>query len=153
MGQDAYWKYIITNESMQVRVVVAQRSKLFGWVLSGACNGDTGSKVPVTSPQMLYISKVSDSDVSRVWDIETIRIQSKESHNVELNAAQQEFSQCVSFARGRYEVSLSWKSDSLKGALQNNDKPAMKRLAKLHAKLDEDDELKTAYYKIFEDYV
>lgn len=86
--------------------------------------------------------------------LKTIGIQSKESdHKFESDAALQEFSQNVSYAKGRYEVSLPWKSDSLKSALLNNEKLAMKRLNKLHAKLDKYVELKTAYYKVFEDYV
>lgn len=53
------------------------------------------------------------------------------------------------YSKGRYEVSLPWKRESMKCDLLNNERLARKRLEKLHVKLDNDVELKTKYYKMF----
>ena len=66
IGLDAYWQFIISGESLQVDGIVAQKS-IFGWVLSGAWSANPF--YPCTSSQMFCISKVSDYDVSKFWDL------------------------------------------------------------------------------------
>lgn len=53
---------------------------------------------------------------------------------------------------GRYEVTLPWKSESVKSDLMDNFNNAKKRLIKLQVKLDQDDNLSHEYYKVFDDY-
>ena len=150
VGLDAYWKLMIPGNIIQAEGIVAQKS-VFGWVLSGSWL--TPSHIPFTPSQMLCISNVSENELHKFWDLESVGICPKESiDQCESNFVLQEFSKKVSFFNGRYEVALPWKNEAAKNNLINNEKLAVKRLDKLHLKLDKDPQLKTEYYNVFHNY-
>ncbi|XP_064117688.1 uncharacterized protein LOC135223114 [Macrobrachium nipponense] len=150
IGLDAYWQFIKSDDVIQFDGIVAQNS-VFGWVLSGAWH--TNPSYPCTSSQMLCISKVCDYDISKFWDLESVGISPKESNNqLESNFTLQEFSEKIQIVEGRCEVALPWKSETAKSDLMDNKKLALRRLNKLHCKLDKDVKLKTIHYKVFDEY-
>ena len=76
---------------------------------------------------MLCISKVSDYEVSKFWDLESVGINPKESSDqLESNPTLQDFSEKIQFVEGRYEVALPWKSETAKGDLIDNEKTCIK---------------------------
>ena len=79
-----------------------------------------------SAPQLLCIFFLSDSYLSKFWDLETVGIKSKE-----LVESYREFESSVQFVNGRYEVALLWKDDSAKEKLLNNESIVNKRLSKL----------------------
>ena len=161
VGLDYYWSLMTPKNAIQVENVVAMKS-VFGWILSGnigKCynNSDVlGMSANLTcvpsSPQLLCISEVSDSDMSKFWDLETIGISSKEYKEDIKDNVIKEFQEKIEFVNGRYEVQLPWRNNSVKDSLMSNQNQAMKRLNRLLVKLDKDEDLKVEYIKIFDEY-
>ena len=115
IGLDAYWQFIMSGDTLQVDGIVAQKS-VFGWVLSGAWHANPF--YPCTSSQMFCISKVSDYDVSKFRDLNSVGISPKESnYQFESNSTLQDFSEKIQFVEGRYDVALPLKSETAKGDL------------------------------------
>ncbi|XP_066958819.1 uncharacterized protein [Macrobrachium rosenbergii] len=139
------------NKTLQSKNLVAQES-VFGWVLSGSCNIPL-DRVSVTS-QLLCVNDVSESDLHKFWDLESVGISSKEAVSNEFSSSTvlQKFSDNVKFIDGRYEVSLPWKSDVAKQSLKNNEKLARKRLENLNLKFVKTPGLRERYDEVFEEY-
>ena len=142
---------------MQVGETVAMKS-VFGWILSGNIGKCSVSGMSSTSAFMsssshlLCISEVSDTDVSKFWDLETIGITSKIYKEDIEDKVVTEFRDKIDFVNGRYEVQLPWKDNSVKDSLMINEYQAMKRLNKRLVKLDKDKDLEAEYMKVFDEY-
>ena len=151
IGLDYYWTLISPVDALQVDHIVAMKS-VFGYVLSGRLHEST-HKSMYSSAQLLCISSVSDSDLSKFWDLETVGIKPKElAESYNDTKVLREFESTVQFVNGRYEVALPWKDDSVKGRLLNNEVIVHKRLRNLLVKLDQDIELKKEYQRVLDSY-
>ena len=151
IGLDLYWTLISPADAFQIDHVVAMKS-VFGYMLSGRLHGTIHNK-PYSAPHLLCISSVSESDISKFWDLETVGIKPKElveSHND--TQILREFKSTVQFVDGRHEVALPWKDDFAKERLMNNESIARKRLNKFIVKLEQDKELKEEYKGAFDSY-
>lgn len=146
IGLDLYWNLVSVSDAIETDGLVALKS-VFGYVLSGT----TSSTSMLTYTQFLCISRVSDFDVERFWDLESIGINVKETDSSS-STSLQDFKEKVDYVHGRYEVALPWKGEAYKKELVNNVDIALKRLHKLHNKLDLDVELRHEYYEVFEEY-
>lgn len=159
IGLDYYWNLVTPKDAVQVGKTVAMKS-VFDWILSGnvgKCSDPTGVPLSSTykssSSQLLCISKVSDADMSKFWDLETIGINSNKECKEDIrNKVVHEYSDKIKFVNGRYEVHLPWKENAIKDTLMSNELHAKKRLNKLLVKLDKDEDLKAEYMKVFDEY-
>ena len=157
IGLDYFWSLITPKNAVQVGETVAMKS-VFGWILSGnigKCSVSgmfSTSAFMSSSSQLLCISEVSDADVSKFWDLETIGITSKEYKEDIEDKVVKEFRDKINFVNGKYEVQLPWKDNSVKDSLISNEYQAMKRLNKLLVKLDKDKDLEAEYMKVFDEY-
>lgn len=159
IGLDYYWNLLSPKDTVQVGQVVAMKS-VFGWILSGnvgTCSDLKGvSSSPAfksSSSQLLCISKISDADMSRFWDLETVGISpSKECKEDTRNNVVQEYSDKINMVNGRYEVHLPWRDNIIKDTLMSNESQAKKRLNKLLVKLNKEEDLKAEYLKVFDEY-
>ncbi|XP_066956312.1 uncharacterized protein [Macrobrachium rosenbergii] len=135
VGLNAYWRFMVPNKTLQSKNLVAQES-VFGWVLSGSCNIPL-DRVSVTS-QLLFVNNVSESDLHKFWDLESVGISSKEAVSNEFSSSTvlQKFSDNVQFI------------DDLK----NNEKLARKRLENLNLKFVKTPGLRERYDEVFEEY-
>ncbi|XP_064083035.1 uncharacterized protein LOC135199049 [Macrobrachium nipponense] len=125
---------------------------VFGYVLSGRLY-ETTRTCTYSVPQLLCISSVSDSDLCKFWDLETVGVKPRELvESYSETKVFKEFESTVKFVNGRYEVALPWKDDSAKEKLLNNEVIAHKRLSKLMVKLEQNKELKKEYQKVFDSY-
>ncbi|XP_068215832.1 uncharacterized protein [Palaemon carinicauda] len=151
IGLDFYWTQISPVDAFQINHVVAMKS-LFGYVLSGRLY-KTNDSCTYSVPQLLCISSVSDSDLCKFWDLETVGVKPRELvESYSETKDFKEFQSTVKFVNGRYEVALPWKDDSAKERLLNNVVIAHKRLGRLMVKLEHDKELKKEYQKVFDSY-
>ncbi|XP_068229312.1 LOW QUALITY PROTEIN: uncharacterized protein [Palaemon carinicauda] len=151
IGLDFYWTLISPVDAFQINHVVAMKS-LFGYVLSGRLY-KTNDSCTYSVPQLLCISSVSDSDLCKFWDLETVGVKPRELvESYSETKVFKEFESTVKFVNGRYEVALPWKDDSAKEKLLNNVVIAHKRLGRLMVKLEHDKELKKEYQKVFDSY-
>lgn len=152
IGLDFYWTMISPAEAVQMSSVVAMKS-VFGYVLSGKISECIPTSSEYSTPQMLCISSVSDADLRRFWDLETVGVKPKEVvESYSDTRVHKEFESTVQFVDDRYEVTLPWKDEFAKERLMNNEGSARKRLSKLMIKLDKDKELKKEYQKVFDSY-
>ncbi|XP_066939743.1 uncharacterized protein [Macrobrachium rosenbergii] len=151
VGLNAYWRFMVPNKTVQSKNLVTWES-VFGWVLSGSCDIPL-DRVSVTS-QLLCINNVSESDLHKFWDLESVEISSKEAVSNEFSSSTvlQKCSDNIKFIDGRYEVSLPWKSDVAKQSLKNNEKLACKRLENLNLKFVKTPGLRERYDEVFEEY-
>lgn len=147
VGLDLYWSLVKVEGAIQINTLVALDT-IFGYTLSGKWH--TTSPSLMSYSQFLCISRVSDFEVERFWDLESVGVNVKEVDSS--SSVLQDFNENVSFVHGRYEVALPWKSEVFKGELVDNVDIALKRLSKLHNKLDQDVVLRGEYYDVFEDY-
>ncbi|XP_068212674.1 uncharacterized protein [Palaemon carinicauda] len=151
IGLDFYWTLISPVDAFQINNVVAMKS-LFDYVLSGRLY-KTNATCTYSVPQSLCISSVSDSDLCKFWDLETVGVKPRELvESYSETKVFKEFESTVKFVNGRYEVALSWKDDSAKEKLLNNDVIAHEGLGRLMLKLEHDKELKKEYKKEFDGY-
>ncbi|XP_068237125.1 uncharacterized protein [Palaemon carinicauda] len=151
IGLDFYWTLISPVDAFQINHVVAMKS-LYGYVLSGRLY-KTNDSCTYSVPQLLCISSVSDSDLCKFWDLETVGVKPRELvESYSETKVFKEFESTVKFVNGRYEVALPWKDDSAKKRLLNNVVIAHKRLGRLMVKLEHDKELKKEYQKVFDSY-
>ncbi len=74
VGVDSYWKFMLPNQVCLHEGLVAQES-VFGWVLSGSW---TSSSPMGANTQLLCVNAVSESTLSKLWDLESIVLTSKE---------------------------------------------------------------------------
>ncbi|XP_042892723.1 uncharacterized protein LOC122266866 [Penaeus japonicus] len=152
IGLDYYWTLISAADAIQKECVVAMRS-IFGYVLSGRLPDSAHTTSRYSETQLLCISPLSDSDLCKFWDLETVGIKPKEVVQDNSDSkVMQEFKNTVQFKADRYEVALPWKNDSVKEKLINNESIARRRLNRLQVKLDKDKELKKDYLKVLASY-
>lgn len=97
----------------------------FGWVLSGDLGKGSDNLHTYSSPQLLSISPVSDRDLYKFWDLESIGISSKDTKEEGSNVLE-EFQDKIKFVDDRYEVQLPWKDKTMKERLQNNERHDMR---------------------------
>ena len=149
IGLDYYWSFIEAASAVKGKNLVAMKCP-FGWTLSGAveCFGS----VDQSTPQFLCVTSVSDRDLHKLWDLESVGVMPKEQKRIDLDPVILEFQEKVKFSDDRYEVCLPWKSDSDRQRLQNNEKQVLKCLMSLEKKLDKDLDMKKAYKKVFDEY-
>ena len=146
IGMDTYWS-LMKSGTKRVGDLVAQQT-VFGWVLSGTSNQSTSSG-DVFSSALLSFNDVTQSDLHRFWDLETVGISDNVSraHDPVLL----EFERSLSFTKeGRYEVALPWKKDKQLDLL-NNERFAKRRLEGLCKKLEKDEVLKQGYEDYFKE--
>ena len=157
IGLDYYWNLITRKDAVQVGETVAMKS-VFGWILSGNIGKCSVSSMSSTSAfvsfssQLLCISEVSDTDVQKFWDLETIGITSKEYKEDIGDKVVKEFKDKINFVNGRYKVQLPCKDNRVKDSLMSNEYQATERLNKLLVKLDKDKDLEAEYMKVFDEY-
>ncbi|XP_042874774.1 uncharacterized protein LOC122254950 [Penaeus japonicus] len=152
IGLDYYWTLISAADAIQKECVVAMRS-IFGYVLSGRLPDSAHTTSRYSETQLLCISPLSDSDLCKFWDLETVGIKPKEVVQDNSDSkVMQEFKNNVQFKADRYEVALPWKNDSVKEKLINNESIVRRRLYRLQVKLDKDKELKKDYLKVLASY-
>lgn len=93
-----------------------------GWVLSGPMRQQRSDEV--TPTQVNLVTSVLDpkieSEVQKLWDLETLGIQSLKT------GVQEEFRENISFEDGRYSVKLPWKESHPK--LPSNYSTSLRRL-------------------------
>lgn len=111
------------NSCFLIRYVymkVWQHKSVFGWVLSGSCS-------PKGMCTQLLCAKVSESSLSKFWDLKLIGVTCKEDLIKDSNSVQQKFNERVIFADesyGSYGVALPGKSDTARFQLLDNVKIA-----------------------------
>ncbi|XP_068202803.1 uncharacterized protein [Palaemon carinicauda] len=151
IGLDFSQTPISPVDAFQINHVVVMKS-LFGYVLSGRLY-KTNDSCTYSVPQLLCISSVSDSDLCKFWDVETVGVRPGELvESYSETKVFKEFESTLKFVNGRYEIALPWKDDSDKEKLLNNVVIAHKRLGRLMVKLEHDEELKKEYQKVFDSY-
>ncbi|XP_068240256.1 uncharacterized protein [Palaemon carinicauda] len=151
IGLYFYWTLIFPVDAFQINHVVAMKS-FFGYVLSGRLY-KTNDSCTYSVPQLLCISSVSESDLCKFWNLETLGVKPREFvESYRETKVFKEFESTVKFVNGRYEVALPWKDDSAKEKLLNNAVISHKRLGRLMVKLEHDKELKKEYQKVFDSY-
>ena len=153
VGLDAYWDLMDHTQAIRRDGLVANLTS-FGYVLSGKLNGE-GSPGQAST---LFVRNVSEQELSRFWDLESVGIQSQETAKPSLdrNPVLQRFNDelLYSVERSRYMVGLPWKSEVHREELSNNYYVAEKRLKNLHIRtLDPDARLKDEYYDTFREYL
>ena len=146
IGLDSYWRLMTPDMRSLSGDLMAQKT-IFGWILSGALSspapGGVGPSNVFLCHQLLCINEVSDSTVSRQWELESIGV------SCDLEAAipdpvLAQFHESVDMSEGRYVVSLPWKSE-MKEKLMSNQGSAVKRLDNLARKLSQDPQLEDRY--------
>ena len=150
VGLDAYWDLMDHTQAIRHEGLVANLTA-FGYVLSGKLNSEGHSSQAST----LFVRNVSEHELSRFWDLDSVGIQSQETA-VERNLVLQKFNDELLYSSDlkRYMVGLPWKSDVHRQELQNNIYVAEKRLKNLHKRtLDPDDKLREEYYDTFNEYL
>lgn len=148
VGVDSYWKFMIPNQISLQNGLVAQEC-VFGWVLSGSWT----SCVPMgVSTQLLCVNGVSEANLSKFWDLESVGVTCKEALTHDSNHVQKSFTENVRFVEGRYEVALPWRSDTDSSNLLDNVKIAEKRLSNLCHRFQKEPRLKEEYDAVLRAY-
>jgi len=145
VGLDQYWRLIKSGVIRIADGTVAQETE-FGWILSGSY-GDSSLR-STEAFQLLSLGDVSEDVIRRFWDIESIGIAPIESFP-EVDKCWDNFERDITWAEGRYEVALPWKSE--RPTLLNNEVLARRRLGSLSRKLDKDPPLKVRYNLVLSD--
>ena len=116
-----------------------------GWVLSGPMRQQRSDEV--TPTQVNLVTSVRDekmdSEVQKLWDLETLGIQSLKG------GVQEEFSENISFEEGRYSVKLPWREGHPK--LPSNYSTCLRRLKSQVARLEKEPEVLREYASIIND--
>ena len=116
-----------------------------GWVLSGPMRQLRSDEA--TPTQVNLVTSVRDerieSEVQKLWDLETLGIQSLKG------GVQEEFSENISFEEGRYSVKLPWKESHPK--LPSNYSTSLRRLKSQVARLEKEPEVLREYASIIND--
>ena len=111
VGSDHYWKLVTGRVVKGDGGPTAIETRL-GWVLSGPADGvqeETSiNLIPAHSTHILRVDNFSeaenlDSQLRRFWELESLGILKDEQ------PLEQQFTQQITFKRGRYEVHLPWK--------------------------------------------
>jgi hypothetical protein len=149
IGLDQYWS-IIKPSIVEVGSNLVAMDTEFGWVVSGSWSSDRNHDEQTSHAVMAHslfvltsMSDVSDSQMKRFWDLETLGIGPNDS--VSTHPILLDFNKSIAFdsTESRYIVRLPWKEDKPK--LENNYHLARARYDKLMKKLDTDTNLKERY--------
>ena len=85
IGVDRYWDFIRPHMSLSQGRVVALNSP-FSWVLSGNISGpdnmSSKSVVQYVHATQLLVNSLSDDDLKRFWDLESVGIKEDETRDV-----------------------------------------------------------------------
>ena len=148
IGLDCYWSCMKPG-FVKSGNLVAQET-LFGWVLSGLSPQISSQNLSVSnvSSTLLSFNDVSQADLHKFWDLESIGI--SDCNKQVVDPVLIDFNTSVIFSNGRYEVSLPWKNGK-KCHLQSNMLSAKKRLDNLTRKLNKDPQLEEGYFEYFND--
>ena len=149
VGLDFYWDLLDPTVCVKIDKIVAFNSP-FGYILTGALNDKNADKC-TTSSQFLAISSVSDSELTKFWDLETVGI-SNENQDKELSPMLKTFNEVTQFKDGRYVVQMPFKNDECKEKLGDNLKVAQRSTEHMYKKLIKDDALFKEYQRVFREY-
>ena len=152
VGVDAYWDLVKTGFRRHKDGIVAQET-VFGWIISGS----TKVQVPGSvfncgiSHQLFCESCVAESDVTKMWDLETVGVARDEKPPV--NTVLENFEKSIKRVDGRYEVTLPKKPDFCPETLLDNRKFAIKQVGILTRRFDRDTTgLQQKYDSVFVEY-
>ena len=129
IGLKDYWRFITVADAVQYGGLVALKS-VFGYILSGCCEGTPSLLCPTPSSQLLtatpHVPLLSpNAAVDKLWSLESIGVTDVvPKSTLENELAHQQFVESIinDAYTGRYEVSLPWRSDEHKEKLANNEK-------------------------------
>lgn len=148
IGQDYYWHLIDVNETIQSQNgLVAQKTHLGLWVLSGAFKEKEQKQINSTCRQFLCLNEIPEGHFRKLWDLEYLEC-NHEGHQGEpiMSKVLSDFEKQIRHVEGRYEVALPW-GEGRQQLLQCNAKEALSRLGSLERKLARDERLKEGYIK------
>ena len=145
LGLDAYWNFVLPDIVSGPEGLVAQDT-VFGYILSGSVSGSGSSLSSVSVSHPLVCFDVSKSDMSRLWDLESIGVPPDEDA---VDPLLKSFDETVKFEDGRYIVGLPWKDDASK--LKDNHKLAGARLERMTQKLSQQPDLERRYRSALDD--
>ena len=91
---------------------------------------------------------VSETEIRRMWDLDSIGIGSEESEDDKML---DNFNKEIKWNGERYTVQLPWKDTFCKDTLMNNKTQALSRLNSLSKKLNKKPDMKTRYDAVLED--
>lgn len=136
IGAD-YYGQLLTGRIEYLENGLVAMETMYGWTLSGSINMPSAAES--SNIAMLATSLfVSDSTISRLWQLETIGIQDsievKTQQQRELEVREQ-FDSSVKRTDGRYVVSLPWTEGHAPDKMNSNRAAAMRRLQTTTAKL------------------
>ena len=163
IGLRYYWQLLTVADTVEHRGIVALKS-VFGYVLSGCCDGQSALQCPSPAAQLLCPGPrpsplPSNAAVEQMWDLEAIGVYEQPSTaTVEEELAVKQFSESVRFDAdtGRYEVALPWRSEEHKQKFMNksmnNERLVKKLFDRMSKNLNRDFERKKEYYDIFDTY-
>ena len=159
IGLKNYWHFLTVTDAVQYGGLVALKS-LFGYILSGCCEGQSTLLIQSSSSQLLspapHIQLLTpNAAVDKLWSIESIGVTEKETTaTLEDEQAREHFAETVlrDHDTGRYEVSLPWRSDEHKEKLGNNEKLVKKCFDRMMNNLNRKPQLKQDYHEVFEKY-
>ena len=145
IGLDNYWNVVEPGVQILGTGLVSQRSK-FGCFVSGSYVTKNNSQLNVTNKALFCQSQTpTESTIRRCWELDAIGIVVNESGDNDPSRCLEKFSESVTYANGRYQVSLPWKTEEHKGRLLDNYSHVEKRFKSLKRKLDVNMSLKESY--------
>jgi hypothetical protein len=167
VGLDSYWRFMRGGRHKSGNLVAQET--MFGWVLSGSWNSP--SKKPIANQsadsssssglhhtsQLMCIGRglreIPESDLRNFWELESIGIDSKETHISQLgpDLVLKHFLDEIVYIDGRYEVALPW-DPSKKNDLVNNYGLAKKRLGFLTRRFEQNPDLKIWYDEVIREF-
>ena len=147
IGADFYWSLATGRVERGTEGLAAVETKV-GWVLSRPMERDVYHHFSSLVPIHLFrvdtkIVGDVDENLRRFWDLESLRVTSKEK------CVQERFMQEISFNNNRYEVSLPWREGHLK--LPDNYEICLRRLTGLMKRLRQNPDLLQAYDDIIQE--
>jgi hypothetical protein len=151
IGGDHYWKVVKDNPPFRISSSLVLLPSIFGWILSGSRSGTTVNNVMAN-----YISlsdgQMSDEDMRRFWDLETIGIREPQDRALTAKDAAilQDFHDSYHVKEGRRVVSLP-RRDAV--FLSDNRSIAEMRFRALEKRFYEDADFKSMYFDHMLDYI
>ena len=163
VGLDQFWSLINEHYTVRHHNLVAQATR-FGYVISGSYSTPEGAGIVAdthrtyTTHTQLLVCDLSDRRAEDIWALDTVGIHPQETKVscLEQDPIYKELISKLEYDHQiqRYTAPILWKSEAHKLRLPNNFKQAAARLNHLHNKtLDQDPDLCSEYYAIFNDYL
>ena len=145
IGLDNYWNVVEPGVQILGTGLVSQRSK-FGSFVSGSYVTKNKSQHNATNKALFCQSQTPTEDtIRRCWELDAIGIGTNEPSDHDPSHCFEKFSDTITYANGRYQVSLPWKTEEHKGRLLDNYAHVEKRFKALMRKLDANPSLKESY--------